>query len=183
VRAPPTGATRWLDIYTDGNHFKGRKKDSVGYGIWCRHEDAEYGLAQRVDPDHMEHQFKMPRAISDGISNPTMELCAVVHTLMLISDMPAGRHHLAKGSRVVRIYSDYVGPSEWIHGRWQARKPYIRHLVDMARAHLDRINARGIFVQFVHVKGHSNDAGNDAADALSKGQRGDNVRDVALLFS
>lgn len=188
VRAAPRGSVAWLDVYTDGSHFKHQKSKStpaIGYGIWCKHEDQEYGLAQRVDPTHLETFFKMPREMSRAkVSNPTMELCAAVHTLMLISRMP--RVYGApkpKTSRVVRIFCDCDGVREWIGGRWQAKQPYIKHLVTMAHNHLDRINERGIFVQFVRVDGHSGDAGNDAADALSKGQWKEGMPDISKLFT
>lgn len=188
VRDAPKGATTWLNIYTDGNHFKKQKKSvatpAIGYGIWCKHEGEEYGLAKRVDPGHLQSFFKMPREMAHTkVSNPTMELCAAVHTLILLSRMPrvfgASR---SQAPRIVNIFSDCTGVRGWIEGSWQAKQPYIKHLTEMARGRLRLINERGIFVRFVRVEGHSGDVGNDAADALSKGQWKDGMPDISALF-
>lgn len=72
-----------LDIYVDGNHYKGTS--SMGYGIYCKHEGKDYALRERVDADHMREVFGVGEdSLSEGFSNPTMELAAAIRVLILL---------------------------------------------------------------------------------------------------
>jgi ribonuclease HI len=111
-----------ITVYTDGNDFKhvqDRADSPIGYGIYVRHGDNDYGLSQRVNASFMQRFFGMHPKMAKGISNSTMEFCAVAEVIHLCSTCePRGE---GEKRRVVKIYTDYDGPRNWINGTWQAK--------------------------------------------------------------
>lgn len=75
----------------------------------------------------------------------------------------AMRYALEKGAKKLVIYHDYEGIAKWCTGAWKANKPGTKAY----KAFYDEIS-REIEIQFVKVKGHSNDKYNDMADMLAK---------------
>ena len=61
------------------------------------------------------------------------------------------------------IYHDYEGISKWCTGEWKAKKTWTQKYRDFYRNISKNVN-----INFVKVKGHSNDKYNDLADALAK---------------
>ena len=70
---------------------------------------------------------------------------------------------IADGKKQVIIYHDYQGIASWADGSWKTNndltKSY-KKFIDQAR--------KSIEINFVKVKGHSNDELNDRADLLAK---------------
>ncbi len=75
----------------------------------------------------------------------------------------AVRYALEKGWDRIVIYHDYEGVAKWCNGAWKAN----REGTKAYKAYFDSIKNK-ITVEFVKVKGHSNDTYNDMADALAK---------------
>ena len=75
----------------------------------------------------------------------------------------AMRYALSEKCEKVIIYYDYEGISKWCLGDWQAKK-------DGTKAYKEFYDSiKGLLkVEFVKVKGHSNDKYNDMADILAK---------------
>ena len=129
-----------LHIYTDGSHIKGT--NVKGYGAWCEHEGKEYWISQCCNS-------------IKTVSNPTMELMACCKVLETF-----------QGCQVhMLIYIDYIGVSRWIQGRWAAKKPYIKVLVDRCKEYIKTIDG---IITFVDVPAHSGIKGNEKADEAAK---------------
>ncbi|RKI38418.1 reverse transcriptase-like protein [bacterium D16-51] len=75
----------------------------------------------------------------------------------------AMRFAVAKQIKRLVIYHDYEGIAKWCNGAWKANK-------EGTKAYQAYYNSiRGMLnIEFVKVKGHSNDHYNDMADALAK---------------
>ena len=75
----------------------------------------------------------------------------------------AMRFAVAKGLDSITIYHDYEGISRWCLGQWKTNKEGTKAY----KAYYDSIKDK-LNVEFVKVKGHSNDKYNDIADELAK---------------
>ena len=81
----------------------------------------------------------------------------------IVAAETAVRLAIRAGAEAVEIHYDYEGVGCWADGLWQANKSYtIAYRSAIARLR------RSIRISFVHVKGHSGDKWNDAADLLAK---------------
>lgn len=73
------------------------------------------------------------------------------------------KYCLNRGINKLKIYHDYEGISKWYQNEWKANlygtKKY-QEFANEAKEHID--------VEFIKVKGHSNDKYNDIADRLAK---------------
>lgn len=70
---------------------------------------------------------------------------------------------LENGCKNLTIYHDYEGIAKWCLGLWKTNKAGTRaykEFYDNAKKHLN--------IEFIKVKGHSNDKYNDLADELAK---------------
>ena len=63
----------------------------------------------------------------------------------------------------LKIYHDYIGLSEWAERRWDAKSPISIYYVGAFFRY-----ARAVSVEFVKVKGHSNDKYNEEVDKIAK---------------
>lgn len=75
----------------------------------------------------------------------------------------AMRYALEKGASHLVIYHDYEGIAKWCTGEWKANKEGTKAYRDYFLSVKD-----SLWIEFVKVKGHSNDHYNDMADALAK---------------
>ncbi len=73
------------------------------------------------------------------------------------------RWAIARGIRTVVIYHDYEGIARWCTGEWKTNKEGTIRYKAFYESVKDRLN-----IQFVKVKGHSGNAGNDRADKIAK---------------
>ena len=75
----------------------------------------------------------------------------------------AMRYALTEGYSKLIIYHDYEGIAKWCNGAWKANKEGTKAYKAYYESVCDKIA-----IEFVKVKGHSNDKYNDMADALAK---------------
>lgn len=75
----------------------------------------------------------------------------------------AMRYAAAKQLKKIVIYHDYEGIAKWCNGAWKANKEGTRAY----KAYYETV-CNKIEIEFVKVKGHSNDKYNDMADGLAK---------------
>ncbi len=141
-----------IQIYTDGSDIKGTGK--IGTGIYIEHNGKEY----KKSNIHNVEDFKNKYNIDTNVSNPTMEIAALVEALTEFKD---------RGEHLV-IYSDYEGVQKWVSGEWKVKQPYIKDLVDQAKALIAQIEKNGGSVQLKWVRGHSGVKGNEKVDAVAK---------------
>lgn len=67
------------------------------------------------------------------------------------------------GAKSLEVHCDYEGVAKWADKKWKRNKTYTREYaayVEEARKKLP--------ITFIHVKGHSGDKWNDAADGLAR---------------
>jgi len=156
-----------IDFYTDGSDFKGKNKK--GFGIYTCFNKEEYMFHGDGTPSGIVNFLKLPDYQMDifkDVSNPTMELLAVAYLLHFLHE-----EHSAKRieSFIVNIYYDYTGVAHWISGTWKRKKPYIALIREFAVKHMKILEAAGFVINFIWIKGHSGNLGNDGADAAAKG--------------
>lgn len=70
---------------------------------------------------------------------------------------------ISRGIDKITIFHDYEGISRWCLGEWKTNKEGTKAY----KAYYDQIKSK-LKVEFVKVKGHSNDKYNDIADELAK---------------
>lgn len=140
-----------IDIYTDGSHQ--RASNYLGIGAWCKYDNQEFSMSKECDSNLLSKY-----EIYDAVSNPTAEFLAFAEVLKIFTNVNL------KSNIVITFYCDYVGMENWMTGRWEAKKPYIQKIKNMCLQYIDNINCK---VQIKHVKGHSNNFGNDKADVLA----------------
>lgn len=75
----------------------------------------------------------------------------------------AMRFAIEHGCAKIKIYHDYEGIARWCLGEWKTNKEGTKAY----KAFYDTIKDK-VQVEFVKVKGHSNDKYNDIADSLAK---------------
>jgi len=155
----------YLEIYTDGSDIKGTGK--IGYGAYIKYNDREYKMSGVSDQEDFKKFYKT----SDNVSNPTMELVALLKVLMEFRNTNLN----------IEVFADYVGVQKWISGEWKAKKVYIIDITRRVRNLIDKINSNGGSVKLTWVKGHSGNVGNNEADILAKDREVYN--EIPLLIS
>lgn len=75
----------------------------------------------------------------------------------------AMRHAVSKKVKRLVIYHDYEGIAKWCSGAWKANKEGTKAYRAYYQSVCDKLK-----IEFVKVKGHSNDHYNDMADGLAK---------------
>ena len=64
------------------------------------------------------------------------------------------------GYSELEIVHDYTGPAEWANGTWKANKW-------VSRQYKEFLGRHPLAIRFLHVKGHSGNIWNEAADKLA----------------
>lgn len=127
--------------YVDGSYNSATKEFS--YGVVMFHNNEEIHFSQKVD----DVELATMRNVAGEIKGAE---CAM-------------RYAVEKGCDTLVIYHDYEGISKWCTGAWKANKPgtiAYKEIYDDVCTKLK--------VEFVKVKGHSEDRYNDVADELAK---------------
>ena len=75
----------------------------------------------------------------------------------------AMEYALQQGIKSLIIYHDYEGIAKWCLNEWKTNKEGTKKYKEFYDSIKDKIQ-----IQFVKVKGHSNDKYNDMADRLAK---------------
>ncbi|CAG7581598.1 MAG: putative Ribonuclease HI [uncultured marine phage] len=144
-----------IKIYTDGSDIKGTGK--IGYGVFILYNDNEY----RMSGISNQSDFKKFYNIKENVSNPTMELMALLKTLVEFRNTDLN----------IEVLADYQGVQKWISGEWKAKKVYIKDMTRRIHGLINQINENGGSVKLTWVKGHSGDYGNDQADLVAKDRK------------
>lgn len=77
--------------------------------------------------------------------------------------LAAVKYAFVRGFAKLKIYHDYEGLAKWANGEWSAKSPISSYY----KSELSKYKSAVEF-EFVKVKGHSNNAYNEAADVLAK---------------
>ena len=147
-------------IYTDGSHFKHSVEGYIGYGAYCEHLNTIYKMSGKCDNECLK-TYQIPP--DTKISNPTAEFIAFAEVLRHLSRSSSPSNDF-NGKKLIFII-DYEGVKKWMNGEWKTKQPYIRSI----KAYCDRLIAiNGFVIDIQDVDSHSNNYGNDMADALAK---------------
>lgn len=129
------------NIYTDGSFIQGK-----GYA-WAymikRYEDViseQYGVGTNEEAAAMR--------------NIAGELSAVMRA---VTD--AGN----RGYKTVYVCHDHIGISCWARGEWKAKNKFTQYYADFMNKKMEEMEIR-----FMHIKGHTGNAGNERVDELCR---------------
>ena len=128
--------------YVDGSYNISTKEFSYGM-IILMEDGTEYKYAEKYDDPELASMRNVAGEIKG--SQAAMEFA------------------VAKGLEKITIFHDYEGISRWCLGDWKTNKEGTKAY----KAYYDQIKDK-LHVEFVKVKGHSNDKYNDIADELAK---------------
>lgn len=127
--------------YVDGSYHNGTKEFS--YGAVIAYDGEEFHFSEKVEDPSLVSM----RNVAGEIKGSE---CAMRFAL---------EHNCEK----VYIYHDYEGIAKWCLGEWKTNKEGTKAYKKFYDSIKDKIE-----IQFVKVKGHSNDRYNDLADKLAK---------------
>lgn len=130
-----------LVAYVDGSYNV--KSGEFSYGAVLLYEGQEIHLSKKVE----DKELALMRNVAGEIKGAE---AAMQYAL---------EHQIPK----VTIYHDYEGIARWCTGDWKANKEGTIAYRDFYRK-----ITKNIEIEFVKVKGHSNDHYNDLADELAK---------------
>lgn len=68
-----------------------------------------------------------------------------------------------KGLKEINIFHDYEGLAKWCTGEWTANKERVKKYKEL----YDEVS-KVVKINFIHVKGHVGNPGNEAADIIAK---------------
>ena len=170
-----TTADNPMQIYVDGSDIKGT--GAIGYGAYAQYNNQTYELSGTNDSQSVKELGKLfPDA---KFSNPTMEMLGLLETLK----------QFANTAEHIVINQDYKGAVNynglWLKSEgsnqrepkaWNAKEPYIKHIVQQAEQLISQIEANGGSVHINWVKGHQkgdsiHKHGNDNADRVAKSRQ------------
>jgi hypothetical protein len=130
--------------FTDGNAAGGIGIVLVDQGASGSPSVREISTSvQGVFSDELVPSLGSPQEVADALAalhNILAEMAAAYHVLIL-----------AEPGTSFTVVHDYKGVAEWLEGRWKARSPVIRAVVEASRG---LIEDRSLDVTFQHQKGH-----------------------------
>ena len=132
--------------YVDGSFKESAGKFSYGVVFFSHGEDGN------ICEQHFCKGFTNPELLE--MRNVSGEIMGAAQAMKSAKEMGLGE---------ITIYHDYEGIAKWCQGLWKANKPWVQKY----KAFYDEIS-KELKVNFVKVKGHSNDKYNDLADELAK---------------
>ncbi len=133
--------TDFITAYVDGSYNNDTKEFS--YGMVILYKGEELYFSQKVEDDSLVSMRNVAGEIKGAEA--------------------AMNYALKEGCPAIKIYYDYEGIEKWCTGAWSANKEGTKAY----KAFYDSIRDK-LLVEFVKVKGHSNDKYNDIADELAK---------------
>lgn len=157
--APPAGGGGLTEIYTDGSSIgNGKVGASAGVGVFFGEGDVR-NISERLARDSPQ-------------TNQRAELTAILRALQAV-DAAEGVRIMTDSKYSISCVTDWY--RKWSQTGWVTsaggaggRQPVKNaDLVRAIRAAIDERDAFGATTQFVWVKGHNNQPGNVAADALA----------------
>lgn len=140
------------ELYTDGSHIKGTTR--LGIGAVLVKNGVELDRLSKLINQTM---FKIQYGIDDNVSNPTMELLALLVSLQEF------KKHFKPGDRILNI-ADYMGVGGWMTNKWKINKNYIR----IIKNNIDEeIETQKLELSYAYVKSHSGNKFNELVDNLA----------------
>ena len=127
--------------YVDGSYHIHTKEFS--YGMVILQDGNEYCFSKKFEDSDL--------ALMRNVAGEIMGAKAAME------------YALQQGIKSLIIYYDYEGIAKWCLGEWKTTKEGTRKYKEFYDSIKDKIQ-----IQFVKVKGHSNDKYNDMADRLAK---------------
>ena len=134
--------------YVDGSYNIRTRHFSYGIVFFTGAVDSE-GNRQEL---HFSKEFDHPELAE--MRNVAGEIMGAAEAMKMADKLSI---------KELTIYHDYEGISKWCTGEWKAKKIWTQKYRDFYRNISKNVN-----INFVKVKGHSNDKYNDLADALAK---------------
>lgn len=158
-----------LDIYIDGSHLDKQNNGRLGIGgvivdlnVKVGHGNILNSYSMELIPEYMKITFG-----SDKCSNPSAELCALLHALYNFKKE-------IRGAKKIVVHADYVGVREWMTGTWRIKEPYIARIKADIDQEIYNQSLQGR-IQYEWVRGHQTDGSDDTywnnyVDKLAKGE-------------
>ena len=130
-----------------GDVYKRQSYDAVtntfSYGMVVLKEGYEYTFSEKLEDEEMAKMHNVAGEIKGAEA--------------------AMRYAVDNNEKRLVIYHDYEGIAKWCTREWKASKPGTQAYRDYYDSVKEKVN-----IQFVKVKGHSNNKYNEMADKLAK---------------
>lgn len=130
-----------LEIYVDGSYDA--VTNTFSYGMVVLKEGYEYTFSEKLEDEEMAKMHNVAGEIKGAEA--------------------AMRYAVDNNEKRLVIYHDYEGIAKWCTREWKASKPGTQAYRDYYDSVKEKVN-----IQFVKVKGHSNNKYNEMADKLAK---------------
>ena len=138
----PAKQNKGIEIYVDGSYKDGQY--AWGYVIY------DNGVEVHADAGVGQNEA------AAEIRNVAGELAATMRAVVWAKKNGIGK---------AVVHHDYQGISSWILGEWRAKNPLVKKYVEFMQPYKH-------MVEFVKVKGHSGNRGNERVDQVVKGALG-----------
>lgn len=141
--------------YVDGSYSDTTKEFSYGVVIL-----KDGNIIKTISKKATNKNIPLGEAVQamTAMRNIAGEICGAVSAI---------QYCLKNKIPCITIYHDYEGISKWANCEWQAKNVYTQNYRDYVMK-----SRKMCKIQFVKVKGHSNDKYNDMADSLAKNALG-----------
>lgn len=167
---PPPPTDNFLHIYTDGSLVFDGEKQRMGIGACYDHEGKRYELWSCLNEKEIQMLSPTTKMKDLKLSSSLAELYAIGFAL---------RNTFPDSYDGLVLHVDNNCAPGWVTGKFEIHKPYIVPIVTEIR----KLMKPHKKVTLEHVKGHSSDPMNDAADRLASiGSHDDEDGDFSLKF-
>lgn len=134
-----------IEAYVDGSYFQ--ETGEFSYGMIILQNGREHRFSQKLEDKELAQMHNVAGEIKGAEA--------------------AMRYALENRIKKVIIYHDYEGIAKWCTGEWKANRAGTQAYRDFYQTIKDKIQ-----IEFVKVRGHSNNKYNDIADELAKAALG-----------